>query len=350
MRRSCTSRTPSRHMHIGSVGIFEGPPPGADEVRAAIAGQAAARAALPAEGPLRAAGARPAGVGRRPALQPRLPRAAHRAAVAGRRRRSCATSSGRVMSQQLDRAKPLWEMWIVEGLDDGRWALVSKMHHCMVDGVSGTDLLSVVLDSEREPEPPVPDAWKPAPEPNPAELVAHAIAERRRESVRGRARRARRPCAARAASSARRFRWRRGLANLAADARTADPPSSLNGPIGPHRRWDWARARWPTSSRFARALGGTVNDVVLTVITGGFRELLLSRGEVSRAGSSARWFPCRCAPSTSAARYNNQVSAMFAELPVGDRRSRRAARTRSTSRWSSSRSRIRRWRLSCSRR
>ena len=58
---------------------------------------------------------------------------------------------GRVMSQQLDRAKPLWEMWVVEGLDDGRWALISKTHHCMVDGVSATDLLSVILSKHRDP-------------------------------------------------------------------------------------------------------------------------------------------------------------------------------------------------------
>ena len=62
------------------------------------------------------------------------------------------TLVGRVMSQNLDRAKPLWEMWIVEGLGDGRWALLSKVHHCMVDGIASTDLMSVLLDEERDPE------------------------------------------------------------------------------------------------------------------------------------------------------------------------------------------------------
>src|SRR6201996_8596874 len=85
---------------------------------------------------------------------------------------------GRVMSQQLDRTKPLWEIWIAEGLDEGRWAFISKVHHCMVDGVSATDLLSVLLDSEREPSPAPEDTWKAEGEPNSAELVAHALAQR----------------------------------------------------------------------------------------------------------------------------------------------------------------------------
>ena len=80
---------------------------------------------------------------------------------------------GRLMSQQLDRHKPLWEMWMIEGLSDGRWALISKIHHCMVDGVSGTDLLTVLLDEEREPARDArQEAWHPGPEPGGAELLA----------------------------------------------------------------------------------------------------------------------------------------------------------------------------------
>ena len=85
---------------------------------------------------------------------------------------------GRVMSQQLDRHKPLWEMWMVEGLEHGHWALVSKVHHCMVDGVSGTDLLTVVLDAEPEPARPMPDAWHArSPSPADARLVGDALVD-----------------------------------------------------------------------------------------------------------------------------------------------------------------------------
>ncbi len=82
------------------------------------------------------------------------------------------------MSQQLDRNKPLWELWVAEGLEDGGWALISKTHHCMVDGVSATDLLSVILDDERDPAPPDPDDWQPSPEPSAASLMAHSLALR----------------------------------------------------------------------------------------------------------------------------------------------------------------------------
>ena len=95
---------------------------------------------------------------------------------------------GRVMAQKLDRSKPLWEMWIAEGLGDGRWALVNKIHHCMVDGVSGTDLLSVVFDSERRVaarrDPP---PWEPAPEPSTPRIVGSALAAPGEDPVRGRA-------------------------------------------------------------------------------------------------------------------------------------------------------------------
>ena len=85
---------------------------------------------------------------------------------------------GRVMSQQLDRSKPLWELWAAEGLGDGRWALVSKTHHCMVDGVSATDLLSVLLDAERDPIRAPTPRWTPAPAPSASEMLAEPLARR----------------------------------------------------------------------------------------------------------------------------------------------------------------------------
>ena len=132
------------HMHIGSVGIFEGPVPGPGEVQDAVATR------LPLV-PRYRQKVRfvPLALGR-PAwvddphfnLDYHVRRTALPAPGGDEELRNLV---GRVMSQQLDRAKPLWEMWVAEGLDDGRWALISKTHHCMVDGVSATDLLSVIL-------------------------------------------------------------------------------------------------------------------------------------------------------------------------------------------------------------
>jgi WS/DGAT/MGAT family acyltransferase len=220
---------------------------------------------------------------------------------------------GRVMSQNLDRAKPLWEMWVVEGLEEGRWALLSKVHHCMVDGVASTDLMTVLLDSERDPAPPPSDSWSPEPAPGTARLLGEALAER-----------AVNPFAA-AGGFVSALRAPRQLAGLVEDtargvigmAGVARPsPSSLNGPLGPHRRWGWARGRLSDVQQVRKALGGTVNDVVLAAITHGFRELLESRGEsVDRVLRTL--VPVSVRRPGERGTYNNRVSAMFAELPVG---------------------------------
>ncbi len=301
------------HMHIGSVGIFEGPPPASDDVMAAIASQ------LPFV-PRYRQKVRfvPLALGR-PVwvddphfnLDYHVRRTALPSPGGDQELRNL---MGRVMSQQLDRTKPLWEVWIAEGLDEGRWALISKTHHCMVDGVAATDLLSVLLDAEREPAPSVAPAWRPEPEPNPAELVAHALAERAASPYEG----------VRTALAALRGPRRvaqeallvgRGLVRL---GQVAAPGSatSLNGPIGPHRRWAWARARLTEVKQVREAHGGTVNDVVLAAITGGFRDLLLSRGEPIEGRVVRTLVPVSVRAQHERGTYNNKVSAMFADLPV----------------------------------
>jgi WS/DGAT/MGAT family acyltransferase len=221
---------------------------------------------------------------------------------------------GRVMSQNLDRSKPLWEMWIVEGLGDGQWALLSKVHHCMVDGVATTDLMTVLLDKERDPERLSPDVWAPGPMPGAARLLADAAVDR-----------AANPFAA-GERLVGALRAPRQLASLVKDtsrgligfAGLARPParSSLNGPLGPHRRWSWARGRLSDVQQIRSALGGTVNDVVLAAITGGFRELLESRGEpVDRVLHTL--VPVSVRRAGERGTYNNRVSAIFAELPIG---------------------------------
>jgi diacylglycerol O-acyltransferase len=302
------------HMHIGSVGIFEGPAPGREDVRAAIA------ARLP-QVPRYRQKVRfvPLALGR-PTwvddpyfnLDYHVRRTALPSPGGDEELRDLV---GRVMSQQLDRTKPLWELWVAEGLDDGRWALISKTHHCMVDGVSATDLLSVILSQERQPAPDPVEDWRPGPEPNSAELVAHSLALRAAspyEAARTVLSVARGP--RRAVRKA--VETTRGMANF----RTLLGPgsaSSLNGPIGPHRRWSWARARLSDIKQVRQAHGGTINDVVLAVITGGFRELLLSRDDEVEGRVIRSLVPVSVRAEAERGTYNNKVSAMFAELPVG---------------------------------
>ena len=221
---------------------------------------------------------------------------------------------GRIMSQQLDRAKPLWEMWMVEGLGEGRWGLVSKVHHCMVDGVAGTDLLTVILDSERDTPPPPAESWEPEAAPSGIQLLADGLVRRAvspYEIARtaGSALRAPRELARAVEDTARSVIGMRDLVRLT-------PSSSLNGPIGPHRRWSWARSQLSDVKVVRTVLGGTVNDVVLACITNGFRELLLSRGEsIDRVVRTM--VPVSVRSPGERGTYNNRVSAMFASLPVG---------------------------------
>ena len=226
---------------------------------------------------------------------------------------------GRVMAQQLDRSKPLWEIWVVEGLDDGRWAILAKTHHALVDGVSGTDLLAVIMDIDPDAARPASSTWEPHPEPSGLELVVEAIENfmlSPYEQVR--AARAQTRAMRRAAGYA--LEVASGLFSLSGLVRPM-PLSSLNGPLGPHRRYAWASTSVDDIKRVRKSLGGTFNDVVLACITNGFRELLLSRDEnIERVVRTL--VPVSVRPRDAAGKavgdgtYENRVSAMFAELPV----------------------------------
>jgi WS/DGAT/MGAT family acyltransferase len=302
------------HMHIGSVAIFEGPAPSYESVLAMVESK------LPLV-PRYRQKVRfvPFGLGRPVWVDDPhfnlIYHLRHTALPTPGGNEELRNLVGRVMSQQLDRSKPLWEMWVVEGLDAGRWALLSKVHHCMVDGVSGTDLLAVMLDQSRDVEPPaVSEVWHPRPEPTSAQILGDALRERAvspyemMRSARA-ATRAPRELASRVHETAR------GLAAMRGLLRSAQ--TSLNGPIGPHRRWAWARSQLSDVKAVRAALGGTVNDVVLAVITNGFRELLQTRGEPVTEQTVRTMVPVSVRAPDERGTYNNRVSAMFAELPVG---------------------------------
>jgi diacylglycerol O-acyltransferase / wax synthase len=302
------------HMHIGSVGIFEGPPPSDDEIATMVEGK------LPLV-PRYRQRVRfvPLHLGRPVWVDdPHFNlgyHVRHTALPSPGGTTQLRNLVGRVMAQQLDRTKPLWEMWVVDGLEDDHWALISKTHHCMVDGIAGTDLLTVILDSEPEPAPRTPDAWSPGPEPSDSKLVADALGERARspyEGLRGLRSAVRTP-----------RRILEQVADLGRGAAASSgllrqtPPSSLNGPIGPHRRWAWARTTLPEVKTIRAGLGGTVNDVVLTAITRGFRDLLESRGESTDGRVVRTLVPVSVRTPGERGTYNNRVSGLIAELPVG---------------------------------
>ena len=224
--------------------------------------------------------------------------------------------AARIFSQQLDRSKPLWELWLIEGLKGGRFAIVGKTHHAMVDGVSGVDITTVLFDTEREPpEGAEPlERWLPSPEPSKAQLLAEALVQRAfdpREVVRGVRRVMRGPRRALrkmtdAAVAAGSFAWT-GI---------AAPRSPFNFEVGPHRRFAWVRASLGDMKHVKNQLGGTVNDVILAAVAGALGRYLRSRGH-STAGLELRaMVPVSVRTAEQHGALGNQVTSMMAPLPV----------------------------------
>jgi diacylglycerol O-acyltransferase len=223
---------------------------------------------------------------------------------------------GRLMAQRLDRERPLWECWVVEGLAGGRWAMVSKVHHCMADGIAGTNLYRVLFDPTPEPAPPQPgeDGWTPAAAPSTLRLTATALRDlalnpfdqvRLLSSTLGSPRRVLRLATATA----------RGLAALLGALGPASA-SSLTGPIGRPRRYALARASLTDIRAVAKRYGVSVNDVVLAAVSGAFRGLLLERGERPDPHAVRSLVPVAVRGRELGHTDGNRISLMLASLPV----------------------------------
>jgi diacylglycerol O-acyltransferase len=226
--------------------------------------------------------------------------------------------AGRVFSQPLDRDRPLWELWLVEGLSEDRFALLSKTHHALVDGISGVDIATVLFDASPDPMPVAPPEheWVPRPLPSGAQLLADALLERATvpaEIARG----------LRAALRGPRTIIRRAgvsLAGLGAMAWTglrAAPPSPFNVKIGPHRRFTWTRGDLAEFKAIKNELGGTVNDVVLAVVTGALGRYMRMHGHPTEGVELRAMVPVSVRADIDRGALGNRVAAMWAPLPVG---------------------------------
>jgi len=226
--------------------------------------------------------------------------------------------AGRVFSQALDRSRPLWELWLVEGLADGRFALLSKTHHALVDGVSGVDIATVLFDTSPDPlavAPPDPE-WVARPLPSSAQLLADALLER--ATVPGEVARG-----ARAAFRGPRTvvaRVGRTLGSVGALAWTglqAAPPSPFNTRIGPHRRFTWVEADLGQFKAIKDSLGGTVNDVVLAVVAGGLGSYMRLHEQPTEDVGLRAMVPVSVRADVERGALGNRVAAMWVTLPVG---------------------------------
>jgi diacylglycerol O-acyltransferase / wax synthase len=226
--------------------------------------------------------------------------------------------ASRIASQQLDRSKPLWENWLVEGLDGDRFALISKTHHALVDGISGVDLASVLFDLEREPQPasgPELEPWRPEPEPSGADLVlagARGVVTTAASLVTRTAVAATRPTTS--LHLARDVL--EGLGELVWAGLNPAPETPLNVTIGPHRRYSVVRQQLADYKEIKDALGGTVNDVVLTVVSGALAKWLRSRGVRTEGLEMRALVPVSVRTKDQRGSLGNQLTVMRGPLPV----------------------------------
>src|SRR5229473_7128919 len=223
--------------------------------------------------------------------------------------------AGRLLSQALDRDKPLWEMWLVEGLGNGRFAVVSKTHHAMLDGVSGVDLATVLMDTEPSTEAPAaPAEWKPRPAPKTSELLATSLKEQITNPIQvvREALHANNDARKLLREIAGGLKPLLGLAGMG-----LAPASALNRPVGPHRRFEMLDLPLPEIRKIRRALRGTVNDVILAVVAGALRRWLEAKGE-SLGPDLRALVPVSMRGAHDRNTFGNQVSAVFCPLPVAE--------------------------------
>jgi WS/DGAT/MGAT family acyltransferase len=304
------------HMHVGAVLIFEGPAPAYDDFLTHI------RSRLHRVPRYRQKLAFPPIETGRPVWidDPSFNLAyhvRHTALPAPGSEEQLRALAARIHSQRLDRAKPLWETWLVQGLEGNRFALISKTHHALVDGIAGVDLMTVLFDATPVPQqlPHEGEPWVPAPEPSALQLAARGVRGLARLPI---------DAAERALSAAthpgdalEQLRESlEGIGEVAWAALNPAPATPLNVAIGPHRRLAFVRNDLADFKRVKDALGGTVNDVVLAVVAGGLRAWLRDRGVRTEGLELRALVPVSIRTDDQRDHMGNRIVAMRGPLPV----------------------------------
>jgi diacylglycerol O-acyltransferase len=224
--------------------------------------------------------------------------------------------AGRIFSQRLDRSKPLWEVWLIQGFEGSNFAVISKTHHALVDGVSGVDIATVLFDLQPvPPEVTQEDDWTPSPAPSDVDLVAEGIKGLVRTpiSLAGRAIEA-------VGSPGRSLEQAReaaeGLGEIVWAGMNPAPDVPLNVPIGPHRRVRWVQSRLSDFKEIKNGLGGTVNDAVLAVVAGALGRWLRTRGVRTEGLELRALVPVSIRAQDERGALGNRIAAMRGPLPV----------------------------------
>lgn len=224
--------------------------------------------------------------------------------------------AGRIFSQQLDRNKPLWEFWVVEGLQDNRFAVIAKIHHCMIDGMAGVDLTTMVLNPEPTSDIEPPDDWTPRPVPTPSQLAVAELAKTTRrllDQVGGLGDLPKTHLLRRAIRRASAVRNTLSSGWLSPADRTP-----LNPEIGPNRRFDWTEMPLDRVKAVKGALGGTVNDVVLATVAGAVRYFLQDQRGFPCDGVDFRVMAPVSVRSPRDRSLGNRVAMWLVNLPVAE--------------------------------
>jgi diacylglycerol O-acyltransferase / wax synthase len=310
-----SNESDSSHMHVGAVLIFEGPPPSYDDFlehvrsRLHMVPRFRQKLAFP---PIETG--RPFWVD-----DPSFNLAyhiRHSALPSPGSEEQLSNVAGRLFSQQLDRSKPLWEMWLVQGLERNRFALITKTHHALVDGIAGVDLATVLFDLKPVPEQVEPEeAWVPSPSPSPAEMAAKGI-QGLSEAPFRLGRRLLRSASDPERTARRAVEAVEALGEVAWNFTNPAPDVPLNVEIGPHRRFVWTRGQLEDYKRIKNALGGTVNDVVLTVVSGALRRWIQGRGIRTEGLELRALVPVSIRAEDERGATGNRIAAMRGPLPV----------------------------------
>jgi diacylglycerol O-acyltransferase / wax synthase len=222
----------------------------------------------------------------------------------------------RVISRPLDRTKPLWELYLIEGMEDGLAGILTKVHHSMVDGLAAIDLASAVYDFAPEPQVLTPPPWVPEPEPSRLDLLLDAVTEQVAHPARGLADLAQRTLQTPARVAREAGEIVGGLMDIVGGGVLA-PPSPFNRRVGPNRRFAMLESPVQTFKDIKRALGATVNDVVLATVAGGLYRFLRHRREPTRDRSLRAMVPVSVRSKDERSAMGNRVSSIFVDLPVG---------------------------------
>jgi diacylglycerol O-acyltransferase / wax synthase len=305
------------HMHVGALVVFEGPPPPYDDFRGHIESR------LPLVPRYRQRLAFPRfEIGRPFWVDDRGFNLDYHIRQIGLPSpgslEQLQIAVGRIFSQRLDRSKPLWEVYLIQGLEDGTFALVSKTHHSLVDGIGGVDISTVLFDLE-----PVPSeqheqdghGWLPEPEPSQLELIAEGIKDGLRAPL-GLAGRVVSALGRPGQSFAQAREAAAGIGEVAWAGLNPAPDVPLNTSIGPHRRIWWVQRSLAEFKEIKNALGGTVNDAVLAVVAGALGRWLRSRGVRTEGLELRALVPVSIRSEEQRHSLGNQIAAVRGPLPV----------------------------------